>query len=138
MIRNFSALVWTGLLLPAVAFGQGLTGRFYPGKDTYLVGEPVFIVFELINNSQQSVWVDDRLGQPCLTDDTIKVEGAKPAWYGWTTGLNCSRGIGGSCASGLMEVKPGEHQAGRILLNDLYDLDTPGTYEVKITRHFSA
>jgi hypothetical protein len=69
--------MWTG-----IAPGQSLTGRFFPKKQTYLVGEPVFVDFEIVNSGEQSAGIESRMGEPCTGLDSIEVVRAD------TTGLD--------------------------------------------------
>jgi len=126
--------LFAGVLWPAVGQSQELAGRFYPEKQTYLVGEPVFIDFEITNTGDQPVWIDQRMGQPCIEPDPIEVVGAKHHGFGWDTSSGCFGGVGGSCASGTKEVKPGAKFTGRIFLNARFRLDHAGTYQVHARR----
>lgn len=119
--------------LPFVASGQTLQGRFYTPKSTYLVGEPIFVTYELTNKDQKSAWVDSRLGGPCFDQSPITVENASPARHRWKTALDCGPiGIAGDCASGEVEIKPSQTHSGRIYANHYYQLDQPGIYEIGI------
>jgi hypothetical protein len=64
-----------GILWPAFVRGQALAGRFYPEKQTYLFGEPIFIDFEIINNGEKPAWIDQRMGEPCIEPDPMEVVG---------------------------------------------------------------
>jgi len=123
-----------GLLWPTFVRGQALVGRFYPEKDTYLVGEPVFIDFEITNTGDQPAWIDQRMGEPCIEPDTIEVEGAKHHGFGWDTSFGCFGGVGGSCPGGAMELKPGAKHTARIFLSARFQLDHAATYQVHAQR----
>ncbi|MCL5006329.1 MAG: HEAT repeat domain-containing protein [Acidobacteria bacterium] len=111
-----------------------MKARFFTPKHTYLVGEPIFVTYEFINNGQNPVWVDTRFGDPCFGPYPLTVEGASRA-HEWETALNCApTGNGGSCLSTNVEIKPGQAHSGRIFVNHYYQLDQPGTYEIRIDR----
>lgn len=134
-IANKTAVIicfW--LVLPILALGQGLKARFFAPKNTYLVGEPIFITLEFTNDSPRTVWIETRFGQPCLGENKITIEGAKRTHHGWKTALDCGGGIGGSCGSAESGIRPGQAFSGHIFLNYYYQLDQPGTYEVRIQR----
>lgn len=76
-----------GLLWPTVVRCQTLAGRFYPEKQNYFVGEPVFIDFEITNTGDQPAWMDQRMGEPCIEPDPMEVVGAKHQGFGWDTSL---------------------------------------------------
>ncbi len=132
--RTLFALL-AGLLWPTVVRGQALAGRFYPEKQTYFVGEPVFIDFEITNSGGEQAWIDQRMGEPCIEPDPIEVEGAKRHGYGWDTGLGCFGGVGGSCLGGVIGLKPEEKHTARILLSARFRLDNAATYQVHARRH---
>jgi len=133
MIRDAALMLCFCALLPLAASGQSLQGRFYTPKSTYLVGEPIFITYELTNKDQKSAWVDSRLGDPCFDQSPITVENASPARHRWKTALDCGPiGIAGDCASGEVEIKPSQTHSGRIYANHYYQLDQPGIYEISI------
>lgn len=127
----------TGLLWPAIARGQTLVGRFYPEKHSYLVGEPVFIDFQLDNTGDQPAWVGQRMGAPCIEPDTIKVAGAQRRELEWLSDFGCSFGVGGDCAEGVTELKPGAKHTARIFLSAEFRLSRPGTYPIHALRKVS-
>lgn len=123
-----------GLLWPTFVRGQALAGRFYPEKRTFFVGEPAFIDFEIANKGDEPEWIDQRMGEPCIEPDPIEVVGAKRQGLGWDTSLGCYGGVGGSCAGGVIELKPGAKHTARIFLNTGFRLDQAGTYQVHARR----
>lgn len=128
----FAALA--GLPWPTFVRGQALAGRFYPEKQTYFVGEPAFIDFEIANSGDQPVWIDQRMGEPCIEPDPIEVVGAKHHGFGWDTSFGCFGGVAGSCAGGVIELKPGAMHSTRIFLSARFRLDQDGTYQVHARR----
>ncbi len=123
-----------GSVLSAPIRGQSLAGRFYPEKERYFVGEPVFIDFEITNYGDQPVWIDGRMGEPCIEPDQIEVVGAKYHGFGSDTSFGCFGGVGGSCASNDGELKPGDEHVGRIFLSARFSLDHARTYRVQARR----
>jgi hypothetical protein len=123
-----------GILWPTFVRGQALVGRFYPEKQTYFVGEPVLIDFEITNTGDKAAWIDQRMGEPCTEPDPIEVVGAKHEGIGWDTTFGCYGGVGGSCPGGAIELKPGAKHIARIFLNSGFRLDRPGTYQVHARR----
>ncbi len=107
---------------------QGFTGRYYPEKHVYLVGEPIIIDFEVTNHTQ-------RVGQIAESDcedvgpGPFEVGGAvrkkKPEPFG------CGpHPILVDCLIGAMEIPPGRKYVKRLFLNGPFVLDSPGTYHV--------
>jgi hypothetical protein len=124
----------TCLVLPSLALAQNVEGRFFTPKNTYLAGEPIFVIFELTNKTNKPVWVDGRFGEPCFGREQITVLGANRARHDFIRALDCYGGWAGSCGTGVAEMKPGQMHLDRILVNHYYQLDQPGIYEVKIVR----
>jgi hypothetical protein len=134
-LTTFSVLL-TGLLWPTAARGQALAGRFYPEKQTYLVGEPVFIGFEITNTGDEPTWINQRMGEGCIEPDPIEVVGAKHQGFGWETSFGCFGGVMSSgCLDGPMELKPAEKRTARIFLSAHFRLDHAATYQVHARRH---
>jgi hypothetical protein len=131
-IALFTLLI--GLLWPTFVRAQALSGRLYPEKQTYFVGEPVFIDFEITNTGDKTAWIDQRMGAPCIEPDPIEVAGAKRQGVGWDTSLGCFGGVGGSCPGGVIELKSGAKHTAHIFLNSGFRLDHAGTYEVRARR----
>lgn len=133
MAVNVPFMLCLCTILPSIALGQSLQGRFFTPKSTYLVGEPIFVAFELINNGHGPIWIDSRLSDPCFEQSPIKVEGASRARREWKTALDCGPiGYGGSCLSSEIQIKPNQSHSGRIFVNHYYQLGQPGIYEIRI------
>lgn len=122
------------IALPFGASAQNLQGRFFTPKSTYLVGEPIFVTFELVNKGIKPVWIDSRLSDPCFEQlPPVTVENANRNWHRWKTALDCGPiGYGGSCLSSEIEIKPNQTHSGRVFVNHYYQLNQPGIYEVRI------
>lgn len=127
--RNTIAIVVL-IFVPYVCQSQSLVARIVPEKNTFLLGEPIYLILEVENAGQQTVAIDSRFGYPCGFD-TIEILGFKQKIPGIQFGESCFGGYAGSCGSSLLELKPGKALIQRILLNLLFSLDHPGSYEVR-------
>jgi hypothetical protein len=114
---------------PTIILGQ-VTGRFYLEKETFAVGEPVFLYFEMTNSGSetQNVHRADPYSfcsgfQIHVSTDTSPSSSCWPA-----TGR-------GSCASSAAPLGPGKSRTERILLNYAHKIDAPGYYEVEVESH---
>jgi HEAT repeats len=133
IIKNVAFMLCFCIVLPTIASGQSLQGRFFTPKSTYLVGEPIFFTYKLANTGRKPVWIGSRLGDPCFDQSPITVENASPARHRWKTALDCGPiGIAGDCLSSEVEIKPGRMHSGLIYANHYYQLDQPGIYEIGI------
>ena len=115
------------LACPGGVCAQGLTGRFYPEKETYLLGEPVFIVYQVKNEGEKSVrWGSGSFYGPCTGGFTFEVPGVvlQPAWQ-----PSC-HAISGSCLESVGELGPGQESIQHFLLNERFDFKEPGEYDV--------
>ena len=108
-----------------------LSGHFRPATGPYLVGGPAFIVFELVNNSNQTVRFQDANPLSPCAGYLFQIYGESRA-DGSCDGLR-----GYSCGSGTAELPPGGKATQRILLNYYYDLFHPGPYRVHAQRTLS-
>lgn len=130
---NAALMLCCCVALPFVASGQSLQGRFVTPKSTYLVGEPIFVTYDLANAGRKSVWIDSRLGDPCFDQSPITVENASRARHRWKTALDCGPVLTvGSCLFSQVEIKPSQTHSGRIYANHYYQLDQPGIYAIGI------
>ena len=135
-VHSAAALsLFVPLIVCGVARSQVLTGRFFPEKQVYLVGEPVFINFEISNPGDHTAWIDSSMGRPCIERDPIEVVGAKYHGFGSDLSLGCFGGVAGSCTANDIELKPGGKYTGRIFLSALFHMDHAGIYDVRARRH---
>lgn len=135
MARTLIILVLFVRFAPsALGQNQALVGRFYPEKQKYLVGEPIFIDFEIVNTGEKPVWIDGRMGLPCIAPDPITVVGAKYHGFGSDSSLGCFGGVAGSCSGNDIELKSEETHTDRIFLSALFQLDHVGVYQVQARR----
>jgi hypothetical protein len=113
--------------LAGLASAGPIEGKFYPEKQRYLVGEPVFVVLELVNPGADPVWVSES----CAWLDT-GFEALSASKLRQPVSLfGCSGGTAGSCAGGAKVVLPGGHLSRRYLLDGNFRLDAPGVYTIR-------
>lgn len=117
------------LLLCSTLCAAQLTGRFYLEKQTYAVGEPVFLYFELSNQGaekQQITHFDPYLF--CAGYQiTVSTEAPpNPRCGVW--------GFAGDCMGSWLVLAPGKSLVERILLNYDHDLRRAGAYDVQASR----
>ena len=114
------------------ASAQQITGRFYPEKHEYLVGEPIVIVFEVLNGSAQTVEIAEN-NCPSLNPDQFEVDNAPLRRTVELYGCG-EKGSGGSCAGSWREIPAGGEHRQRFLLEGAFELDSPGNYHVRAKR----
>ena len=129
-MSNVSALwrLLAFLCCSTAAVGQ-VSGRFYLEKETFAIGEPVFLYFEASNSGKER--------QDLLRADPYSFcagydihLSSDPASNSACTDL----GIFGSCLSSSMILQPGARFAERILLNYAHHITAAGDYVVKAGR----
>jgi hypothetical protein len=110
-----------GLTCVSPVLAEGVEGRFYPEKEIYVLGEPIFVVFELLNKSGNSleVWTATAHGDCALVQGLqVEIMTVEPVRLG---PAGCPWGFAGSCLGGLVRLEPGEKHKRRHLLNDYYE-----------------
>jgi len=132
-MKSLTKLLFASLLVWAPhASAEQITARFYPEKQHYLVGEPIIVIFEIVNSSAKAVEIGDS-NCPLFGPDQFEVDNAPPRrtieLYG--CGL---KGMGGSCAGSLREIAAGEEYRKRLLLEGAFELDSPGNYHIRAKR----
>lgn len=105
---------------------QELQGRFYPEKDSYMVGEPVLFNMEIKNTGEQAVYVNAKEPGKCLDTYEFFVSGA---------GSACAAKWDGECNDEQASLGPGNSFTGQWPLNFWYQFEREGKYEVSATRH---
>lgn len=138
--------LWTGSartepvelsLAPASVAGAAVTGSFTAERDTYVVGEPIYVTFEVRNDGTTPVVfpvggdyrmtgrqerfrfsAKDADGRPVVDPLAGSPEAGVP---------------GGGIGSGW-RLRPGERQTERVLVNPWCRFDAPGTYTVTARR----
>lgn len=120
------------LLQVPCASAQQITGRFYPEKDQYWVGEPVIVDFEVVNGSDKVAEIDD-FNCPWMNPRQFEVGNASPkkkiGLFGCTV-----LGIAGDCAGSIVEIPAGGKYLKRLLLEGPFELDFPGSYHIRASR----
>lgn len=116
------------LAIPAHA-SPALSGRFYFERTSHLVGEPLYLTFEVTNLDSKPIRItrSDPL-VPCSyylfqIDDDERADGT------------CNGLRGYSCALDHEVIEPGEHVKDEILLNYYYKFPRPGSYRIN-ARHW--
>jgi hypothetical protein len=115
-----------------VASAQQITGRFYPEKHQYLVGEPIIVVFEIVNNSAKAAEIGESYC-PWLNPHQFEVANApskrKIELYG------CGEKVtGGSCLGSSREIPAGGEYQKRLLVEGDFEVDSPGRYHIRAKR----
>lgn len=119
------------VLWPTTLLGQ-VTGRFYLEKDTFALGEPVFLYFEATNEGSETQNVHKADPYSFCSGYQIHVSS--------DLGDNSScapMAFGGSCGSSDAPLEPGKKVTERILLNYEHKIDSSGQYEVEAERNLS-
>lgn len=120
------------LLVVAPASAQELTATFYPQKAVYLLGEPVWFVFEVTNKGHAPVYIKDAnpYGVCAFASDySFDVPGAAMTNI-WRCGY-----IADCVGGGLKLLGAGATYRQRLLLNQWFRIDHPGTYHVIASRN---
>jgi HEAT repeats len=121
-------LIVAALCWPAASAAQ-ISGRFFLERETYAIGEPVLLYFEVINNGSEPVNIPNADPYSFCSGYTIEVSSdPRP------TSSCAPEGYGGSCAYSDITLKPGEKHTQRILVNDEHEVRAPGTYFVEAER----
>jgi hypothetical protein len=105
-------------------WGQEVAGHFYPEKQDYRVGEPIFIVLELTNVGTKVIQLDDA---SCASETRFE---AITAWRRLSPDAPPS-GIAFSCGSTITPWSPGVTVRRRFLLQGSFQLDSPGIYTIR-------
>lgn len=119
------------LCWPTALLGQ-VTGRFYLEKDTYAVGEPVFLYFEATNTGTETQNISKADAYSFCSGYLVHVSSDL------ARNTSCApMGFGGSCFSSDAPLGPGKKVIDRILLNYEHKIDSAGQYEVEAERNLS-
>jgi hypothetical protein len=129
-MKFLTKLAFTCLLAYVpVASAQQITGRFYPEKHQYLVGEPIIVVFEIVNNTAKAAeigegscpWLDPHQFEVANAPSKRKIE-----LYG------CGeKGMAGSCLGSSREIPAGGEYQKRLLLEGDFEVGSPGRYHIR-------
>ena len=113
----------------AVVAAAQVETRFYLPKDTYALGEPVFLYFDVKNTGSEAVQVSGG-------GDSSSVCSGYLVHVTGDHGPNdsCPRFTGFSCLSSVQQVQPGKTVTQRVLLNPDHNLSAPGTYDIDAER----
>jgi hypothetical protein len=125
-LHSKRVLMVGAVLLCSFAQGQQLQGRFYPEKDSYMVGEPVLFNMEIKNTGAEAVYLNAKNPGKCLDTYEFSVTGS---------GSACRAKWDGECRDTLFSFEPGDSYQGQWPLNFWYQFEREGKYEVEATRH---
>jgi hypothetical protein len=109
---------------------QQITGRFYPEKRDYLVGEPIIVVFEMVNSTSDTLQIGE--GGCYEMSDQFHVDNA--ASKKKFTLFGCIGGMAGSCMSSTRDISTGGRYEQRLLLEGNFELNSPGSYHIRARR----
>ena len=98
-------------------------------KERYLVGEPVYLNFEITNKGMEPVQFESGSSYSFCGGYQIEVSIGAPI-----ENSSCATGFAGSCLSGGWVVNPGEARKDRVLLNYEHDLSKTGIYTIYASR----
>lgn len=115
-------------MMLALVYGraQELQGRFYTEKDSYLLGEPVIFNVEITNTGKDIAYVNAKNPNQCLDTYEFSVHGSGPLCIAhWTPG----------CQDEESSLNPGESYKGQWPLENWYQFEKEGKYDVSATRH---
>src|ERR1700722_16751255 len=125
---------WSIALLffwPTVLFGQ-VTGHFYLEKNSYALGEPVFVYFETTNSGKKPVNVYRADPYSSCSGYSIQASSDLPK------NSSCEpMATGGSCLFSDRTIEPGQSVTERILLNYAHKIDFTGQYEIEAEKTLS-
>lgn len=120
------------LMLSALACGvasapaQDLQGRFYPEKDSYMLGEPVLFNVEIKNAGAETVYLNAKDPHKCLDQYEFFITGrSSGCGANWVPG----------CEDETTALKPGDSFYGQWELDSWYQFEREGKYTVNATRH---
>jgi HEAT repeats len=127
-----SEVVSAAILLVILSFfpisvvAQNLEGRFYPEKDSYMVGEPVIFNMEIKNTGKEVVYLNAKNPDKCLDSYEFFVSGPSSACGAkWVAG----------CGDEQFAMVPGDSYKGQWPLDFWYQFTHEGKYDVTATRH---
>jgi hypothetical protein len=127
-VRTSRFIFMLGVVLFCSAFGpaQDLQGRFYPEKESYMVGEPALFNVEIKNAGPEVIYINAKNPDKCLDTFDFSVTGA---------GSGCVANWKAECRDPLSPLAPGDTIRAQWPLNFWYQFERSGKYEVKATRH---
>jgi hypothetical protein len=131
-LRRGLLAVLLGLFLTSTASAQ-LEARLYLDKDKYQVGEPIYLRFELKNNSTERLVGLTGSSYSFCGGYQIEISSDPSADLSSCSPL----GFGGSCIGGVWAISPAETLHDKVLLNYEHDLSKPGIYNVRASRTLS-
>ena len=120
----FGLLLLQGTLMLA----QELTVRLRPEKEEYEVGEPVFLVLDVVNAGSQTVRISDGV---CWTSVQFVVPDGSASRSVSLYGC-AGTGTAGSCLSGARDLRPGQQLNRRFLVEGSSRVESAGIYSAHV------
>jgi len=116
---------------PHATAQRAITGRYYPEKLKYLVGEPIIVDFEVVNHSHK---VGEIAESSCgdMSPGPFEVDGAARKKEAAPFGCG-PHAILIDCLIGGSEILSRGKYIKRLFLNGPFALDSPGTYRIRAT-----
>jgi HEAT repeats len=112
----------------ALVYGraQELQGRFYAEKDSYILGEPVIFNVEITDTGKDIAYVNAKNPSKCLDTYEFSILGSGPPCVAhWIP----------ECQDEEAALNPGESYKGQWPLENWYQFEKEGKYDVTATRH---
>ena len=120
------------LLYSAVATAQ-LSGQFYMEKESYNLGEPIFLYFRVVNDGKkaETLEVEDHTSSGC-SPYTIRVARDWPTETHHSSSCRAQalRALSMICGGRKTTLQPGETYVDHVLLNFGHNVDAAGGYSV--------
>ena len=123
-MKGLALSLCAGLFCASLLWGQQLQGRFYPEKDGYMVGEPLFFGTEIKNIGSEPVYIWAKKQGECLDVYEFSVQ---------KDGFSCGNKWDNGCLAEPLLLKPGESFRHHWPLDNWYRFDHQDKYEVTIT-----
>jgi len=117
------------LFVLAGAAAAQIEGRLYLDKTNYLVGEPIYLNFELTNKGNEPVLFSSGSSYSFCGGYEVEISTGPPP-----PNQSCLGGEGGSCMTSEWALASGEIRKDKVLVNFEHDLSKPGQYTVHASR----
>src|SRR5260221_3416916 len=129
--RTKLVMVFAVASLPHLS-AQQITARYYPEKQHYLVGEPIIVSLEFVNNGPKAVM---RYESNCrqLSRNDFEVDNASPKRTVELYGCG-EKIISVSCLGSWREIRAHGKFTKRLLLEGAFRLESPGNYHIRAKR----
>jgi len=138
-VTSLSTIAFVSVAGCAQLSAQQITARYYTEKPSYLVGEPIIVVFELINNRAERVEIPDSGCRPSDSNDLrdFEIDRASPRRTIELYGCGPKMVVGGCLQRPPKEIPAHGEFHRRLLVEGAFELDSPGNYHVKAKRKWA-